>query len=65
LLIDELGYLSMKSEQVSVFFKLIEMRYATKSTIITSNLAYEDWYQLFKREQLVKALLNRLRHITA
>ncbi len=62
LLIDELGYLSLKSEQVNAFFKLMEMRYATKSTIITSNLAYEDWYHLFKREQLVKALLDRLRH---
>ncbi len=62
LLIDELGYLSLKPEQVNAFFKLMEMRYATKSTIITSNLAYEEWYKLFKREQLVKALLDRLRH---
>ena len=62
LLIDELGYLSLKPEQVNAFFKLMEMRYGCKSTIITSNLEYEDWYELFERKALVDALLDRLRH---
>lgn len=62
LAIDELGYLSLKPEQANAFFKLMEMRYNRKSTIITTNLAYEEWYQLFKRKALVDALLDRLRH---
>jgi len=62
LLIDELGYLSLKPEQVNAFFKLMEMRYGCKSTMITSNLAYEEWYELFGRKTLVDALLDRLRH---
>ena len=62
LLIDELGYLSLKPEQVNAFFKLMEMRYGCKSTLITSNLAYDEWYQLFGRKTLVDALLDRLRH---
>lgn len=62
LVIDELGYLSLKPEQVNAFFKLTEMRYGHKASIITTNLDYEDWYQLFKRKPLVDALLDRLRH---
>lgn len=62
LLIDELGYLTLNPEQVNAFFKLMEMRYNRKSTIITTNLPYGDWYELFKRKPLVDALLDRLRH---
>jgi DNA replication protein DnaC len=62
LCIDELGYLTLKPEQVNAFFKLMEMRYNCKSTIITTNLNYEAWYQLFDRKELVDALLDRLRH---
>jgi DNA replication protein DnaC len=62
LLIDEVGYLTLKPEQVNAFFRLMEERYGRTSTIITTNLAYNDWYSLFQRKSLVDALLNRLRH---
>lgn len=62
LLIDELGYLSLRAEQTNAFFKLMELRYNRKSTVITTNLDYPDWYDLFKRKSLVDALLDRLRH---
>lgn len=62
LVIDEIGYLNLKSEQVNAFFKLMEQRYNRKSTIITTNLEYEQWYELFQRKSLVDALLDRLRH---
>lgn len=62
LLIDELGYLSLKPEQVNAFFKLMGERYGKKSTLITTNLDYPDWYDLFKRKSLVDALLDRLKH---
>jgi DNA replication protein DnaC len=62
LLIDELGYLSLEPEQTNAFFKLMELRYNRKSTIITTNLDYPEWYDLFKRKSLVDALLDRLRH---
>ncbi len=62
LVIDELGYLSLKPEQANAFFKLMEMRYNRKANIITTNLAYEDWYDLFKRKTLTQALLDRLQH---
>jgi len=62
LLIDELGYLTLKDEQVNSFFKLMGERYGKSSTIITTNLDYSDWYGLFQKKSLVDALLDRLKH---
>lgn len=62
LLIDELGYLTMKSEQSNAFFKLMDKRYNRVSTIITTNLDYDDWYPMFDNKPLVDALLDRLKH---
>ena len=62
LIIDELGYLTLNPEQINAFFKLMEERYSRKSTIITTNLDYPQWYDLFQRKPLVDALLDRLKH---
>ena len=62
LAIDELGYLNLKSEQVNAFFRLMDQRYGRVSTILTTNLEYSDWYQLFDNKPLVDALLDRLKH---
>ncbi|MFC1833881.1 IS21-like element helper ATPase IstB [Thermodesulfobacteriota bacterium] len=62
LVIDELGCLTLNSEQINAFFKLMDERYSRKSTIITTNLDYPQWYELFKRKPLVDALLERLKH---
>jgi len=65
LLIDEMGYLNLKPEQSNIFFKLMEERYlgtGGRSTIITTNLEYEDWYEFLGKKQMVKALLDRVRH---
>jgi len=62
LVIDELGYLTLKPEQANTFFKLMDQRYNRKATIITTNLDYPEWYNLFHRKPLVDALLDRLQH---
>src|SRR4030065_53572 len=62
LLIDELGYLTLKPEQINAFFKLMGERYGRNSTILTTNLSYPEWYDLFQRKTLVDALLDRLKH---
>lgn len=62
LVIDELGYLTLTPEQVNAFFKLMGERYGNSSTVITTNLEYEEWYDLFRRKPLVDALLDRLKH---
>ena len=62
LLIDEFGYLNLKPEQSNAFFKLMEERYHRHSTIITTNLDYEEWHHFLGNKAMVEALLSRLRH---
>ena len=63
LLIDELGYVTVRPEQANAFFRLMEQRYNRVSTIITTNLEPQsDWYSLFQNKSLVDALLDRLQH---
>ncbi|MCK6507987.1 ATP-binding protein, partial [Myxococcota bacterium] len=62
LVIDEMGYLNLRPEQSNIFFKLMEERYGRKSTIISTNLAYDDWYGFLGQKEMVGALLDRLRH---
>jgi len=62
LAIDEMGYLTIRPEQANVFFRLMEERYTRKPTIITTNLAYDEWYQFLGNRGMVDALLSRLRH---
>jgi len=62
IVIDELGYLTLTTEQINIFFKLIDMRYHKKSTIITTNLDYPQWYDVFKDKELVDAMLDRFNH---
>jgi DNA replication protein DnaC len=62
LLIDELGYLTIKPEQANAFFRLMDQRYNRVSTIITTNLDLPDWYGLFDKKPLVDALIDRLQH---
>ena len=63
LLLDELGYLTLKKEQMNAFFKLMKERYeAGRATIITTNLQPEQWYSLLEPKDMVDALLDRLNH---
>jgi DNA replication protein DnaC len=62
LLIDELGYVNLKPEQSNIFFKLMEERYHRHSTVITSNLDYDEWRNFLGNQAMVDALLSRLRH---
>ena len=62
LLIDEFGYLNLKPEQSNIFFKLMEERYRQHSTIITTNLGYDEWPNFLGNRPMVEALLSRLRH---
>ena len=62
LVIDEMGYLNLRPEQSNIFFKLMEERYGRKSTIISTNLDYEEWYAFLGQKPMVEALLDRLRH---
>ena len=54
-----MGYLNLRPEQSNIFFKLMEERYRQHATIITTNLAYEEWYEFLGKKEMVKALLDR------
>ena len=62
LLIDEMGFLNLKPEQSNMFFKLMEERYRRRSTIITTNLDFDEWYDFLGRKDMVAALLDRIKH---
>lgn len=62
LLVDEFGYLNLKPEQSNTFFKLMEERYHRHSTIITTNLIYDEWQNFLGNKSMVEALLSRVRH---
>ncbi|MFH1436194.1 MAG: IS21-like element helper ATPase IstB [Pseudomonadota bacterium] len=62
LVVDELGYLTIRPEQANIFFKLMDERYCRKATIVTTNLEYDDWYGFLGNKKMVEALLDRIRH---
>jgi len=62
LVIDEVGYTKLSSEQARHFFELVTARYEHGSIILTSNTSFTQWGQLLGDEVLATALLDRLLH---
>lgn len=62
LLIDEVGYEPLSSEQAHVFFQLISIRYECGSIIMTSNKSFSKWAELMSDEAVATAMLDRLLH---
>lgn len=62
LIIDEVGYEKMDSDTANLFFNLISKRYEKSSTIITTNLVFSKWSDIFGEPILTNALLDRLLH---
>lgn len=47
LIIDEIGYLPIDKEDSNLFFQLIDKRYEKKSTILTTNMNFNEWDEIF------------------
>ena len=62
LIIDELGYVPLSSTGAELLFEVFSQRYERGSTIVTSNLPFEDWTSVLGSERLTGALLDRLTH---
>ena len=62
LIIDELGYVPLSPTGAELLFEVFSQRYERGSTIVTSNLPFEDWTSIFGSERLTGALLDRLTH---
>lgn len=62
LIIDELGYVPLSPTGAELLFETFSQRYERGSTIVTSNLPFEDWTQVLGSDRLTGALLDRLTH---
>jgi len=62
LICDELGYLSFSRVGAELLFQVFADRYERQSLLITSNLPFGDWVQVFHGERMTAALLDRLTH---
>jgi len=62
LILDELGYVPFSREGSQLLFQLLAERYERASVIITTNLGFADWTQLFGDPTLTAALLDPLTH---
>lgn len=62
LIIDELGYLPIEKEDSKLLFQLIDKRYEKRSTIITTNINFSKWDEIFKDTVLANAILDRVLH---
>jgi len=62
LLVDELGYLSFSRVGAELLFQVFTDRYERKSLLLTSNLPFGEWAQIFQGERMTAALLDRLTH---
>lgn len=62
LVIDEIGYLSYSNRHADLLFELINRRYESKSTIVTTNKAFADWGEVFPNAACVVSLVDRLVH---
>ena len=62
LIVDELGYLSFSRAGAELLFQVFADRYERASLLVTSNLPFSDWVQVFQGERMTAALLDRLTH---
>ena len=62
LVLDELGYVPLSKEGADLLFQVFAERHEKGSVIVTTNLGFADWTQIFGDANLTAALLDRLTH---
>ena len=60
--VDELGYVSLCRESAQALFHFFSERHERRSVIITTNLEFGKWTEVFGEERMTAALLDRLTH---
>ena len=62
LIIDDIGYVQQNREEMEVLFTLLAERYERRSVLITSNLVFSKWDQIFKDTMTTAAAVDRVVH---
>jgi DNA replication protein DnaC len=62
LILDDIGYVQQDREEMEVLFTLLAERYERKSVLITSNLVFSKWDQIFKDTMTTAAAVDRVVH---
>ena len=62
LIIDELGFVPLSKTGAELLFEVFSQRYERGSVLVTSNLPFVEWTEVFGSERLTGALLDRLTH---
>ena len=62
LVIDEIGYVTYSRESAFNLFEVVTQRYEQSATVVTTNLAFKDWGQIFPDAHCVTSLVDRLFH---
>jgi DNA replication protein DnaC len=62
LIIDELGFVPLSKSGAELLFEVFGQRYERGSTLVTSNLPFDEWTEILGSERLTGALLDRLTH---
>ena len=62
LIIDELGFVPLSRTGAELLFEVFSQRYDRGSTMVTTNLPFDEWTEVFGSERLTGALLDRLTH---
>jgi DNA replication protein DnaC len=60
--VDEVGYLPFEQEAANLFFQLVSSRYEHASIILTSNLAFSGWANVFGDQVVAAAMIDRIVH---
>jgi len=64
LIVDELGFVPLSKTGAELLFEVFSQRYERGSTMVTSNLPFQEWTEILGSERLTEALLDRLtRHV--
>ena len=62
LIIDELGFVPLSKTGAELLFEIFSQRYERGSVLVTTNLPFDEWTDVFGSERLTGALLDRLTH---
>jgi DNA replication protein DnaC len=62
LIIDELGYVPFSKEGAQLIFQILAERHERKPVMITTNMGFGDWTQIFGDPGMTAALLDRITH---